>query len=160
LEYCSFCGKKLLFKTLLDGSNEKYCNDCDHVFFDSPSPAIIVAVLNANDILLTRSVGWRHPYWGLIAGHIQSGETAEETTIREVHEEVGLEILNVQILRTYAAKNRNLLMIGYSAESTGKHLKTSKELEKAAWFKLDDSLPLRSNSIANQVVKQIQTNVN
>ena len=70
-KFCCFCGKKLFFKTLLDGSREKYCIECDQVFFNSPSAAVIVAVINGDRILLTRSVDWKHPYWGLVAGHLK-----------------------------------------------------------------------------------------
>ena len=155
LNYCFICGKKLRFKTLLDGSVEKYCPNCDHVFFDEPSPAAIVAVINSNKILLTRSVGWEHPYWGLVAGHVKSGETAEETAVREVNEEVGLDIKNLIILGTFASKDRDLLMIGFMADSENTSIKKSQALEKAEWFRLNDHLPVRSGSIASQVVLKI-----
>lgn len=155
LKYCHFCGKELTLKTLLDGSREKYCPYCDHVFFDTSSPAVIVAVTNTDKILLTRSVGWNHPYWGLIAGHVRSGETAEDAAIREVREEVGLKIFNLKILETYAHKRRNLLMIGFSAETRDFQILKSIELEEADWYTLHETLPLRPDSIASQVVRQV-----
>jgi NAD+ diphosphatase len=156
VNYCSYCGQELGAKSLLDGSEEKYCLQCDRVFFDTPSPAVIVAVINANRILLTRSVGWSHPYWGLIAGHVKTGESAEEAAIREVREEVGLELFDLRLLKTYPLKNRNLLMIGFKAQTTQIHIKKGKELEQAAWFPLTDLLPLRPSSIASQVVAASQ----
>lgn len=135
-----------------------YCKECDHVFFDAPSPAVIVAVTEADRILLTRSVESalrKSSYWGLVAGHVKSGETAEETAIREVREEVGLEIFDLKILRTYVRKEGNLLMIGFTAKTKNISIKESKELEKATWFRLNEPLPLRPNSIAFQVVEQI-----
>lgn len=153
MQFCCFCGKKLIFKTLRDGSRERYCSDCDHVFFDAPSPAVIVAVTTADKILLTRSVGWEHPYWGLIAGHVKSGETAEAAAIREVHEEVGLEIRDLNILRTYA-KSQDLLMIGFAAKTNVEGITKSEELEEAAWFELDAPLPLRPKSISWHLVHQ------
>lgn len=153
--YCCFCGKKLISKMLYDGDREKYCQQCDHVFFDTPYPAVIVVVTNADKILLTRSVGWTHPYYGLVAGHVKSGETAEETAIREVHEEVGLEVFDLRFLKTYSDKDRNLLMIGFKAETNNTHIRKSRELEKATWFKVCDPLPLRPQAIATQIIKQI-----
>ncbi|RLI44248.1 hypothetical protein DRO61_12365 [Candidatus Bathyarchaeota archaeon] len=156
MKYCSYCGQDLRFKTLLDGSKEKYCSKCDHVFFDTSSPAVIVAVTNTNRILLTRSVGWVHPYWGLIAGHVKSGESAENAAIREVQEEVGLELFDLQLLKTYPLNNQNLLMIGFKAKTQQMHIEKSKELKNAAWFQLSGPLPLRPNSIASQVVDASQ----
>lgn len=158
LKYCCFCGRELVPKTLRDGSTEQYCTECDHVFFDSPSPAVIVVVTETNRVLLTKSGGPAYPYWGLVAGHVKSGETAEEAAAREVYEEVGLKIFDLEILRTYAMKNNNLLMIGFSAKTNSFGIAKSNELEEAAWFRINEQLPMRPNSISAQIVKQIQDN--
>jgi NAD+ diphosphatase len=155
LNFCCACGQKLESKTLLDGSIEKYCSQCDRVFFDAPSPAAIVAVINGDKILLTRSVGWNHPYWGLVAGYIKSGETAEEAAIREVKEEVSLNVKKLNIIGTFASKNLDLLMVGYSANSENMDINMSQELEKAEWFYLGNDLPVRPCSIASQVISRI-----
>ena len=156
MKFCCFCGKKLIWKTLLDESREKYCYDCDHVFFDTPSPAIIIAVTNVKSVLLTRSVGRESPYWGLIAGHVKSGETAEEAAVREVYEEVFLEIFDLKIHGTYKLKRRNLLMIGFTAKTKSNFIKRSAELKDAAWYKIDEPLPLRPDSIAAQIVEKLR----
>jgi len=155
LNFCCACGQKLESKTLLDGSIEKYCSKCDRVFFDAPSPAVIVAVINGDKILLTRSVGWNHPYWGLVAGHVKSGETAVEAVVREIREEVGLDIKNLNIIGTFASKDLDLLMVGYSANSENMDINMSQELEKAEWFYLGNDLPVRPCSIASQVISRI-----
>jgi NAD+ diphosphatase len=134
---------------------EKYCLQCDKVFFDAPSPAVIVAVVNGGKILLTRSVGWSHPYWGLVAGHIKSGETAEEAAVREVREEVGLDIKNLSIVGTFAHRDLDLLMVGVRADSENTDVVVSHELEKAEWFNLRGDLPTRPCSIASQVIAKI-----
>jgi len=154
-KYCSFCGKKLVFKSLLDGSKEKYCDACDYVFFHTPFPAVIVMVTNSNRVLLARGVGWKHPYWGLISGHIDVGDNAEKTAIREVREEVGLEVSNLEFLRTYATKRRDLLMIAFKAETKETSIKKSQELEDARWFNLSDPLPMRSESTSAHIVKHV-----
>lgn len=153
--YCSFCGKQLVPKILLDGSKERYCSNCNHVFFVTPSPAVIVLVASKNRILLARGVGWKHPYWGLISGHIKRDETAEQTATREVQEEVGLEISNLKILKTYVAGDYGLLMIAFKAKTGDTVVKKSEELEAAKWFDTNRSLPLRSTSIAANVVKHV-----
>lgn len=153
--YCCFCGKELVLKTLNDGSKEKCCDACDHVFFPTPSPCVIVMVTNASRVLLARGIGWKHPYWALISGHIKSGETAEETAIREVSEEAGLEISNLEFLKTYAAKQRDLLMIAFKAETENASIKKAQELEAAHWFNLHDPLPMRQVSTAAHVVQHV-----
>lgn len=154
-KYCSFCGRELVLKSLLDGSKEKYCDACDYVFFHTPFPAVIVMVINSNRVLLARGVAWKHPYWGLISGHIKLGDTAEQTAIREAHEEVGLEVSNLEFLRTYATKHRDLLMIAFKAETKETSIKKSQELEDARWFNLGDPLPMRSESTSAHIVKHV-----
>jgi len=154
-KYCTFCGKELTLKTLYDGSKEKYCDNCDHVFFPTPSPCVIVMVTNASRVLLARGIGWKDPYWALISGHIRSGETAEETALREVHEEVGLEVSCLEFLRTYTTKDHELLMIAFKAETKNAFIKKSQELEDARWFDLDHPLPMRPESTAARVVKHV-----
>lgn len=154
-KYCCFCGKELVLKTLYDGSEEKYCDNCDHVFFPTPSPCAIAIVTNANKVLLARGIGWKHPYWALISGHIRSGETAEETAIREVYEEVGLKVSSLKFLRTYTTKDHELLMIAFKAKTQNTSIKKSRELEDAKWFDLDHPLPMRPESTAAHVVKHV-----
>ena len=154
-KFCSFCGKILVLKTLYDTSIEKYCDDCDHVFFPTPSPCAIVMVTNDDKVLLARGIGWQHPYWALISGHIKLGETAEETAIREVREEVGLDASNLEFVKTYTIKYQNLLMIAFKAGTEKTSIKKSKELEDARWFNLNDPLPMRRESTAAYLVKHV-----
>jgi len=154
-KYCSFCGKELVLKTLYDGSNEKYCDDCDHVFFSTPSPCAIVIVTNANEVLLARGIGWKDSYWALISGHIRPGETAEQTAKREVYEEVGLKVSTLEFLRTYTTKDHELLMIAFKAKTENTTIKKSQELEDAKWFDLRHPLPMRPESIAAQIAKHV-----
>jgi NAD+ diphosphatase len=159
LKFCCYCGKELIFKSLFDGSNEKYCEVCNHVFFNAPSPAVIVAIIHDDKILLTRSVGWRHLYWGLVAGHIKPGETAEEAVTREVREEVGLDIYQTDFLGSYGLKQRNILMLGFQVNPKSSEIKSSQELEKAAWFKISEPLPIRPNSITTKILKRVISNL-
>jgi len=145
-KYCCFCGTRLTFKTLSDGSKEKYCAQCDHVFFETAYPAVIVAVATDDKVLVNER--------GLIAGYIRLEETAEEAAIRETREEVGLEISDLTFISTYSAKKRNLLMIGYKARTKDTLIKKSAELKKAVWCDLDKPLPLRPRSIAAKLARQ------
>jgi len=50
-----------------------------------------------NQVLLARRLGKSHEgMWGLPSGTIQPGETAKETLVREMKEELGIEITSIK----------------------------------------------------------------
>jgi len=112
-------------------------------------------VTDKKKILLARGIEWKYPYWALISGHIKSGETAEKTAIREVREEVGLEVSNLEFLGTHATKVQNLLMIAFKVKTKNTSIKKSQELEDAKWFDSSYPLPVRHDSIAAQVIRHV-----
>jgi NAD+ diphosphatase len=154
-KYCRFCGEQLGLKNLSDGSTEKYCSNCDYVFFPALTPAVIVLITFDKQILLSRSVGWEHPYWGFIAGHINPGETANEAVLREVKEEVSLEISVPQFITSYTHKtDRDILMLAFGAEAKNQNIILSQELTAAQWFDKDGQLPIRPGSMLEKIINK------
>jgi NAD+ diphosphatase len=151
-KYCRFCGEKLISKILSDGAKEKYCKKCDLVFFETPLPCVIVLVVHKNKILLVQD---KNSQWGLVAGYVKTGETAEESAKREVREEVNLKISELNFLKTYYYKPKNLLMIAFKAKVGNNSFKIGPELNDAKWFDTSSLLPLPPNVIAAKVIKQV-----
>lgn len=52
----------------------------------------VIIVNAAGQILLGKRCGSHAPYWSIPGGHVEQGETFEQTAIREVAEECGLHI--------------------------------------------------------------------
>ena len=46
-------------------------------------------------------------HWDLFGGHVEAGETPEEALVREVKEEVGVELANWQFFRTYVCTEKD-----------------------------------------------------
>ena len=70
-------------------------------------------------ILLTKYAGRNNPNYALIAGFTEIGETAEETVMREVYEEVGVRVKNLRYYKTQPWGMASDLLIGYYAELDG-----------------------------------------
>jgi NAD+ diphosphatase len=159
-QFCSRCATATALKAK-DGF-ERYCPACHLSFFPRISPSIIVLIKKNDQLLMARSPHFLPGVFGLIAGFVEAGETLEEAVYREVREEVGIEIKNLQYFGSQAWPFPDSLMVGFMAEySKGKLRIDPQEIEKAGWFRYD-KLPGRpsvSISIATQLLDAfIQSN--
>ena len=74
------------------------CPDCGHRVYPRVVPAVTVAVIDREKdrLLLTRYAGRDIPFYALVAGFTEIGETLEQTVSREVREETGLSVKNIR----------------------------------------------------------------
>ncbi|MHA2020587.1 MAG: NUDIX domain-containing protein [Candidatus Thorarchaeota archaeon] len=74
----------------------------------NPSPTVDVAVTDGEKLLLVKR--GREPFkdrWALPGGFVEYGETVEETAVREVLEETGVQIKLEDILGVYSDPQRD-----------------------------------------------------
>jgi NAD+ diphosphatase len=91
---------------------------------------------------------------GLVAGFLETGDTLEECVIREVHEEVQLEITNLKYFGSQPWPYPCGIMIGFTADyvSGSIHLQ-DEELSRGAWFARDQMPEIPDKmSIARQLI--------
>ncbi len=137
--FCGVCGKILYFMKKETG---KICRDCGAKFYPRVNPAVIVLVKKGDEFLLTRKREWQKDRFGLVAGFVEYGESAEETVEREVFEETGLKIENLKYVLSQFWPFPYQLMLGYFADyKSGEILVDERELEQAKWFN-KKNLPL------------------
>jgi NAD+ diphosphatase len=92
--------------------------------------------------------------YSTLAGFIEAGETAEQTLVREVREEVNLEVANIRYFRSQAWPFPNQLMLGYFADYAGGDIICEPtEIVDAQWFHHTDlpNIPPRA-SISGQLI--------
>jgi NAD+ diphosphatase len=130
-----FCGHCATPTTQLPTERAKRCPNCGLVNYPRLSPAVIVLISRGEEILLARASRFPTGMYGLIAGFVEPGESLEETIVREVREEVGIEVKNLRYFGSQPWPFPNSLMIGFTAEYAGGELSINpEELEDAAWF--------------------------
>lgn len=150
-QFCSRCGGKV---ETVNNEMAKKCTTCELVSYPRVSPAVIVAIIKEDEILLARNVNFPGNMFSLVAGFVEAGETLEECVEREVFEEVGVKIKNIQYLASQPWSYPHSMMIGYIAEyDSGEILVDGKEISEAYWFKRDQLPELPSRvSIARKII--------
>ena len=119
--------------------------------------SIIVAVVNEYDeVALLRQNYVSTTNYVCVAGIMKIGESAEETVIREVKEEIGQDVETLQFISSYPYEKKEMLMLGYKATVKKQEFKLSSEVDSVEWVKFDNALALlREGSIAWQLVKTV-----
>lgn len=154
--FCGQCGQPV---TQVAGEFAKQCQPCRLRFYPRISPCIIVLITRGREVLLAQGEKHREQGWySTLAGFIESGESAEQAVIREVKEEVNVELQNLQYLNSQAWPFPNQLMLGYQAEySGGEIIAAPGEIADARWFDID-ALPKvpPAISIAGWMIRRYQ----
>ncbi len=136
-KFCGKCGKILKFSE--KEINAKYCENCNIFFYPRLNPAIIIAVKKGDSLLVTQKPEWKNDRFGLVAGFLEYGESIEQCAIREVYEETGIKIKNVNYITSQFWPFPYQLMIGLEAEHESGEIKMDKtELSVAKWLKRDE----------------------
>lgn len=132
-QYCGMCGHKM--QPAMD-ERALVCPHCSNRVYPTIMPAVIVGVIHNDSILVTRYAHRAYKGHALIAGFCEIGETPEDTVRREVMEEVGLKVKNIQYYKSQPwGFDLNLLM-GFFCELDGDDTITleQEELAKARFI--------------------------
>ena len=134
--YCGQCGGPTTDKA---DERAKICPDCGLSWYPRLSPAVIVAVVKDDRLLLGTSARFRARFWSVLAGFVEPGETVEECVVREVQEEVGILVKNVRYFGSQPWPFPDSLMLGFTAEyADGEITIDQAEITDARWFAADE----------------------
>lgn len=135
--FCGVCGAKTQ-PSLKERS--LVCPACGQVEYPKISPAVIVAIVNQDKLLLVRTNYGPYRKLSLVAGFVEIGESFEEAVHREVMEEVGLKVKNIKYYKSQPWAFSDTEMIGFTAELDGDDTITlqESELSEGGWFSRDE----------------------
>lgn len=149
--YCGRCGSLMNFKP---NDTAKVCSKCGQTIYPRISPAVIVAIVKDEKILLAHNVNFQQNRYSTIAGFAEVGETFEECVKREVYEEVGVKVKNIKYFASQPWPFPDSLMVAFTAEYESGDIKVDGiEISHADWFTKDD-LPNIPNkgSVARKLI--------
>lgn len=109
-----------------------------HARFGVTAAAIILN--NEGQVLLLKHTFRPGSGWGLPGGFLQAGEQPELALRRELQEEVGLRLEDVELYTVRVFKRPNQLEIVFRSNTGGEAKSRSMEITKIGWFSLE-SLP-------------------
>lgn len=135
-KYCSQCGGKLYRK---QPETAKLCPTCGKIYFTRIEPCIIVLVHKGDKMLLGRHVQRNQEFFSCLAGFIEGGESAEHAVAREIMEETGIKVKNIQYRGSQSWPFPDQLMLAFTAEYESGNIKLQEdELSAADWFDRDN----------------------
>jgi NAD+ diphosphatase len=115
------------------------CSACDLRQYPKLAPCIIVLITRGDEVLLARAPHFRPGFFSTLAGFIEPGESVEECLHREVMEEVGVEVDQLEYLGSQNWPFPNSLMMGFHARYvSGDIVPQPGEIEEAGWWHVDD----------------------
>lgn len=142
-KFCGRCGQRMQPS---DIERAMVCPDCGLIEYPKICPAVIVAVINGDKLMVTRYADRPFRGWALIAGFVEIGETLEDTVRREVMEEVGVKVKNLRYYKNQPWSFTDTLLCGFYCDLDGDDTVTldTAELKEAYWLSREE-IPPRQN---------------
>lgn len=142
-QFCGFCSAKTMLKEV---GHSRQCTsvDCQKVSFPRTDPVVIMLVEyreqgQPNKCLLAGHKRSPDNLLSTIAGFVDPGESLEQAVIREVFEEVGLEVEQVEYIASQPWAFPNSMMIGFYVKAKTNTIKIDpEEISRAHWFTAQD----------------------
>ena len=160
-QHCPKCGTPTVIE---QGGWARRCFKDDNEIFPRTDPAIIVAITDQEDRILLGSQGtWEQNRWSILAGFVEAGESLEAAVVREMKEECGLEVFDVEYLYSQSWPFPQSLMLGFTAkaDSSIEFLPDGEEIVNLRWFSRADiaaeakSLLLPSDSTISRALIEL-----
>lgn len=133
-KFCGCCGNSMQVAAQPQEFAVK-CAACGHLVYPRISPAIIVAVIKEDKILLAHSSRFPAGRYSVLAGFAEPGETLEDCVRREIREEVAIEVADIRYFGSQPWPFPDSLMIAFTARyASGQITVDNNEIIHADWF--------------------------
>jgi len=133
--FCSNCGKESKPQA---GGVTRQCPTCETDHFPRVNPVVIMLVLDGDNCLLGRGPEWPDGAFSALAGYVSPGESLSEACIREVKEEVNIDVENPEFMFSQPWPYPSQLMMGLVCQAKNTEITLdTKELADARWFTKD-----------------------
>jgi nucleoside triphosphatase len=126
-----------------------------------PEPTVGALIFNpAGKIFLMKSHKWRDKYV-IPGGHIELGEKVEEALKREIKEETGLDIYDIEFICFQEFvfdeafwKKRHFIFFDYACKTSSTEVKLNSEAQEFVWVTLDEALELDIEPYTRKTIEE------
>lgn len=138
-KFCGACGHTTV---QTEGERCMTCPNCGHLAYPRISPAMMVLIRKGDQVLLAMHAVSPAKRYTPLAGFLEAGESIEEAVHREVFEEVGLRVHNLQYFHSQSWPFPHSLMIAFTADYLDGEIRIDEnEIADARWFGPNDVWP-------------------
>lgn len=155
-----FCGRCSTPTEPSEGERALKCPACGLISYPRVAPAMITLITRGEpgadqEALLARGAQFPMPMYSCLAGFVEPGEDLEGAVVREVKEEVGIDVDDVRYVGSQPWPFPHSLMVGFRVNYVGGDIVCQEdEILDANWYRKDD-LPMipPELSIAGKIIQ-------
>lgn len=132
-KYCPYCGNLLELPPQYPNPSPQ-CAQCNCLGIAAPRPVVLVLVYKGVQLLLGRSPRHKKGAYALLPGHVELGESAEQTAQREVLEESGVKCNVTHYMGSFSLEGRQQLCLTFAAQYQTGEVEAADDVEDVRWF--------------------------
>jgi NAD+ diphosphatase len=133
---CGRCGARTVAR---DGGWRRDCRACGQLHFPRSDPAVIMAIVHENRILLGHEHRFAEKLYSVLAGFVEPGDDIETAVRREIMEEAGIPVGAVHYVASQPWPFPYSLMIGCWGEALDDEITLDvTELPEARWVSREE----------------------
>ena len=133
--HCASCGAATEPRA---AGHERWCPSCGTTHFPRTDPVVVMLVTNGEACVLGQRRGAPDGRWSTLAGFVEPGESLEDAVVREVLEEVGLEVDGMTYIGSQPWPFPSALMSGFEATAPRQPLVGNDEHIQVRWFEREE----------------------
>lgn len=143
MKYCMECGAKLLEKECINfGISEgmiPYCPHCGEFRFPVYNMAVSMVIFNLDysKSLLIQQYGKKNNI--LTAGYVNKTENLEQALVREIHEEINIDIFDYKFNASEYFEKSNTLICNFIVRAKNEKFTLSDEVDFAEWYSIKEA---------------------
>ncbi|MDO6682287.1 NAD(+) diphosphatase [Oceanobacter sp. 5_MG-2023] len=130
--FCGLCGQPTQRHRV---ERAMTCEPCNKMYYPRISPCMITIVIKGEYCLLAHHTRYKTNFYSTLAGFIEAGESIEDAVHREVKEEVGVRVQDLEYFGSQSWPFPGQLMVGFiSRYASGEIVIDDDEISDAQWF--------------------------